>query len=127
MPIPRHEPRDLGWLDADLFVHPFFDNPESATCRRILDSLMEGTVTGSLDDVTVHEVLYVLWRHLAPKYPDEAEGHVSASGGKRPVHGLPGRVSAAQATTESAVTSWVGSVVGGWAGASSWAMDSALK
>jgi len=73
MPAPRHEPRDIGWLDADLFVHPFFDNLESAACRRILDALRDGTATGSLDDVTVHEVLYVLWRHLAAKYPDETE------------------------------------------------------
>lgn len=72
MPAPRRELRDLGWLDADLFVHPFFDNPESATCRRVLDAIQAGAATGSLDDVTVHEILYVLWRHLTPKYPDES-------------------------------------------------------
>ena len=56
------EPIDLGWLDADLFIHPFFNNAESPTCRSILYAIQAGSAKGTLDEVTVHEILYVLGR-----------------------------------------------------------------
>lgn len=54
------EMRDLGWLDANLFVHPFFNNSESAHCRKILTALKNGEVRGRLDHIIIHEILYTL-------------------------------------------------------------------
>lgn len=57
--------RQLGWLDANVFVHPLFDNdPHKARCEKILQSLLDGSAEGWVDPVTVHELTYALPRAL---------------------------------------------------------------
>jgi len=54
----------LGWLDANLFIHPFFRDPNAEHCRAILKALQEGKAEGHLDQVTLHELTYALYRHV---------------------------------------------------------------
>ena len=58
------EVSDFGWLDANVFVHPFYNNPDSARCARILMALESGKARARLDHVIIHEVIYALRRHL---------------------------------------------------------------
>ena len=55
-------PVQLGWLDANLFIHPLHTDEHSEACRRILNSIQRGDSEGWLDPVTLHELSYVLLR-----------------------------------------------------------------
>lgn len=53
----------LGWLDANVFIHPLFENdPHRDRCERILRILKAGEGEGWIDPVTVHELTYALQR-----------------------------------------------------------------
>ena len=58
------ERAQLGWLDANLFIHPFFRDPHADPCRAIIKALREGRAEGHLDPVTIHELTYALNRYV---------------------------------------------------------------
>lgn len=58
------ERRQLGWLDANLFIHPFFRDPLAETCKALLADLQQGKAEGFLDLITIHELTYALYRHV---------------------------------------------------------------
>ncbi|MHB9145113.1 MAG: type II toxin-antitoxin system VapC family toxin [Symbiobacteriia bacterium] len=63
------EPRQLGWLDACLFIHPLFQNdPNAARCREIFRAIEKGAAESWLDSVTVHELTYALQK--LPQFRD---------------------------------------------------------
>lgn len=75
LPGPSGAPkRQLGWLDANVLIHPLFENdPESPACRQILQDLEEGRAEAWIDVLTVHEVSYTLLRVLATRFPSPRE------------------------------------------------------
>lgn len=55
------KPKQYGWLDANLFIHPLFSHdPHGPQCRRILGEIVSGEAEGWLDPVTIHELTYAL-------------------------------------------------------------------
>ena len=53
--------RQLGWLDANLFIHPLFEHdPHGPRCEEILRSLERGEAEAWVHAVTVHELTYAL-------------------------------------------------------------------
>lgn len=59
------ERTQFGWLDANIFIHPLFENDvQGPRCRAVLDSLLRGTGEGWVDCVTLHELTYALPRAL---------------------------------------------------------------
>ena len=56
-------PRQLGWLDANLFIHPLFEHdPHRPRCEELLRMLHRGEAEGFVHPVTVHELTYALPR-----------------------------------------------------------------
>lgn len=63
-------PVQLGWLDANIFIHPLFEgDPHCHRCRQILRWLKEGRAEGWVDPVTVHELTYALRRARPDAFP----------------------------------------------------------
>jgi predicted nucleic acid-binding protein len=55
--------QELGWLDANLFIVPLFENdPARPRCLAILRALRDGAATGWIDVIVVHELTYALRR-----------------------------------------------------------------
>jgi predicted nucleic acid-binding protein len=66
--------KDLGWLDTNLFVHALYrGDPEYRKCAEIIGGLQDGSVTGWIDRLVVHELTYVLKR--LPQFPSMSEVH----------------------------------------------------
>lgn len=60
----------LGWLDANLFIHALFTNdPHARRCREIFKAIEVGTAEAWLDPVTVHELTYALQK--IPPFRDQ--------------------------------------------------------
>lgn len=57
-------PREVGWLDTNVFVHAQTRDASSAACRALLRALDHGEAAGWLDPVVLHELSYVLPRVL---------------------------------------------------------------
>lgn len=65
-------PRQLGWLDANLFIHPLFQNdPHARPCREIFRAIESGAAEAWLDPVTVHELTYALQK--IPQFRDNRQ------------------------------------------------------
>ncbi len=59
----------LGWLEANLFIHPLFENDAHAPrCRAVLESVLAGAAEGWVDWITLHELSYVLPRVLPGRF-----------------------------------------------------------
>jgi predicted nucleic acid-binding protein len=55
--------RDLGWIDANIFIHALFRNdPFYRRSRAIIDVLEAGEAECWIDPLVVHELTYVLLR-----------------------------------------------------------------
>lgn len=64
-------PVQLGWLDANLFIHPLFANdPHRPRCEHILRMLRRGEAEAWVDPVTVHELTYALPRARPDAFPN---------------------------------------------------------
>ncbi len=56
-------PRQLGWLDANLLLHPLFEHdPHRPRCEELLRMLQRGWAEAWVHPVTVHELTYALPR-----------------------------------------------------------------
>lgn len=55
--------RQLGWLDANFFIHPLFEHdPHRPRCEELLRMLRRGEAEAWVHPVTVHELTYALPR-----------------------------------------------------------------
>ncbi len=68
----KEKQTQLGWLDANVFIHPLFTrDPHAARCREILRSIEAGKAEAWLDPVTVHELTYALQK--IPQFRDQRQ------------------------------------------------------
>jgi len=53
-------PRVVGLLDANIFIHAQTDDPQAGACLRLIEELEAGTAKGLLHPLVLHEISYVV-------------------------------------------------------------------